>query len=316
MRRALALFCLALLIGGCEWRAEAVDVVPPAAERSQQPARAQGRIAYVAAGQVWEWSDGAARPLTRPGVHYEGAAWSPDGKNIAVSELGENHSDVWVLDAKGNRLRQLTRHWSLVSVQDSAWGRKPAWSPSGEQIAYVSDLYRTDMSLWLIGAQGSNPRRIHTMGIGSGGLDWPSWSPDGKRVAFTSYPGGFFQPPQVFVLTIATGAVVQVSELKDGAFDPAWSPDGNTIAFAGRSEGRTSLMTMKADGNSPVRLTEGKDDGAPAWSPDGSELAYLALNGSSFDVWVVRVAGRTVSEPRALTRNQNVDAVSGLSWAE
>lgn len=317
MRRVALLLALGLVaLTGWLVSAEAVDVVPPMAERSRQPARAVGRIAYVAAGQIHEWADGAARPLTRPGVRWEGVGWSPDGKSLTSAEIGENHSDVWVIDAAGNKVRQVTRHWSLVSVSDSAWGRRPAWSPSGETIAYGSDLYRTDMSLWLVNANGNNPRRAYSMVYGSGGLDWPSWSPDSKRVAFASYPAGPFRPPQIFVLTLATGAIVQLTELKDGAFDPAWSPDGTTIAFAGRASGKTNVMTMKVDGSSPTRLSDGRADRAPAWSPDGNEIAYLALNNSSFDVWVVRISGGAVSEPRQLTRAQNVDAVSGVAWTE
>ena len=135
------------------------------------------------------------------------------------------------------------------------------------------------MSLWLVGAQGNNPRAIYRLGVGSGGLDWPTWSPDGKKIAFTAYPAGPYRPPQIFVLTVATGAVVQLTELKDGAFDPAWSPDGSAIALAGRSEGRTNLIVMKADGSGQLRLTDGRAERAPTWSPDGSEIAYLALNG-------------------------------------
>jgi TolB protein len=319
VRRALPLLLIGLLVAvlvtGCGRAAEAVDTAPSQAERTRQTVQAGGKIAFIAAGQVWEWSGGAARPLTKPGVHYEGAAWSPDGKSIAVSEVGENHSDVFVLDAAGQRVRQITHNWSQVSVQDSAWARKPAWSPSGEQIAFVSDLYRTDMSLWLVGAQGSNPRRVQQLQRGSGGLDWPTWSPDGKKVAFATYPAGLYKPPQIFVLTLATGAMAQITEFKDGAFDPAWSPDGQSIAFAGRADGKTNVVVMKADGSQMVRLTDGRAERAPVWSPDGAELAYVALQGSSFDVAVVRLSGTAVSEPKMLTRNQNVDAISGLSWA-
>jgi len=316
LRRLLALLALALVVTGCGRAAQAVDLAPVAAERARLPVKAAGRIAYVAGGQVWEWSEGGTKALTRPGVRYEGAAWSPDGQRLAVSEVGDNHSDVWLLDAAGARLRQLTRNWSLVSVQDSAWGRKAAWSPSGETLAYVSDLGRTDMSLWLIGAGGTNQRAIYRLQRGSGGLDWPTWSPDGKKIAFTGYPAGAYSPPQIFVLTVATGTVTQLTELKDGAFDPAWSPDGASIALAGRSDGHTNLIVMKADGSGLTRLTDGRAERAPAWSPDGSEIAYLALTNGSFDLWAVHLQGTTVSEPRALGSKQNADAVSGLSGVE
>lgn len=318
----LALLCvMALALGGCNALplaapAEAVDVNPPVAGKLNAAPKTQGRIIYVAGGQVWEWADGATRALTPGGQHLEGAAWAPDGKSIAVSDVGENHSDVVVLDARGQRLRQLTRNRSDVSVQDSAWGRKPAWSPDGDRIAYVSDLGRTDMSLWLVPAGGGQARVLYRLGLGSAGVDWPSWSPDGKKIAFTSYPPGIYVPPQVFVLTVATGAVAQITDLKAGAFDPAWSPDGSQIAFAGRVDGQSHLMVMKTDGTSPVQLSAGQYDRAPAWSPDGSELAYLAHGTNGFDVWAVRLQSGAVSEPRQLTSGKVVDAISGVSWTQ
>jgi TolB protein len=295
-------------------RAEAVDVQPPMAQRLNVAPRVKGRIAYVSAGQVWEWSDGATHPLTPGGQRLEGASYSPDGKLIAVSEVGENHSDVLVLDARGARLRQLTRNWSNVSVQDSAWGRKPVWSPDGDRIAYVTDLGRNDMSLWVVPAGGGQARAVYRLGIGSAGLDWPSWSPDGKKIAFTSYPPGFYQPPQIFVLTLATGAVAQITEVKSGAFDPAWSPDGTRVAFVGRVDGQTNVMVMSAEGKDVLQVSGGRLDRAPAWSPDGTELAYLAHGAGGYDLWAIRLQGAAASEPKQLTSGKVADAISGASW--
>lgn len=319
-RRGLLLGALAAAaLGGCRGLrlvgdAEAVDTQPAAAERSREAVKVAGRLLFISGGQVFEWADGAARPLTSAGTRYEGPAWSPDGKLIAVSEVGENHSDLWVLDLKGKPIRQLTRHWSHVSVQDSAWGRKPVFSPDGDRIVYVSDLGRTDMSLWSIGVQGAAPRRLYTMPIGSGGVDWPTWSPDGRKIAFVSYPPGPYRPPQIFTWTVATGAVAQITELKDGAFDPAWSPDGAQIAFAGRIDGKTRVMVMRPDGSGLTRLTEGRFDRAPAWSSDSTELAYLSGSTGSFDLWAVHLTRGAVSEPRQLTSSRNADAISGVAW--
>lgn len=305
----------ALLLSGCGGSAEAVDVAPSLLPRTRQAVEASGRILYGAGGRIWEWSEGAGRALTKPGERWEGATWSPDGQTIAASEVGDNHSDVYLLDPSGNRVRQLTRHWSHVSVQQSAWGRKPAWSPDGSQLAYVSDLWQSDMSLWSVGVRGGDNRRRWNMPLGSGGLDWPSWSPDKKKIAFTSYTPGPYDRSQVFVLNLETGLLTQLTELKDGAFDPAWSPDGSTIAFAGRYGTSTRILTARADGSGLVRLTEGTLDRAPSWSPDGEEVAYLSITGMTFDLWAVRVTSSGVSEPRQLTSGQGADTVSGVSWA-
>ena len=313
--RLVVLLAATLLLGACG-AAEAVDIVPALQPRTKHVVQAGGRILYVAEGRIWEWADGATRALTKPGVRWEGASWSPDGDAIVASEVGDNHSDLYVLDESGNRLRQLTRHWSHVSLQQSAWGRKPAWSPDGTQVAYGSDLFGTDMSLWTVGPRGTGDnRRRWSYSLGSGGMDWPAWSPDSKKIALVSYPHGLYTKPQIFVLTIASGTLDQITDLKDGAFDPAWSPDGTTIAFAGRADGKTRIMTVRAAGGGMTRLTDGTYDRAPAWSPNGDELAYLSLETTSFDLWAVRVGNGGVSEPRQLTSGQEADAISGVSWA-
>lgn len=312
--RVLLAVATLLVLAACS-AAEAVDAVPALQPRTKHVVQASGRILYVAEGRVWEWADGATRALTKPGVRWEGAAWSPDGDAIVASDVGENHSDLYVLDESGNRVRQLTRHWSHQSLQQSAWGRKPAWSPDGALIAYASDLYGSDMSLWTVGSRGAGDNRQRwRYALGSGGMDWPSWSPDGKKLAFTSYPQGPYTKPQIFVLTLASGTLEQITDIKDGAFDPAWSPDGSAVAFAGRADGKTRILTVKPSGGSMTRLTDGRYDRAPAWSPTGEELAYLSLETTSFDLWAVRVGNGGVSQPRQLTSGQEADAISGVSW--
>ena len=64
---------------------------------------------------------------------------------------------------------------------------------------------------------------------------------------------------------------------------------------------------------------------SPVWSPDGRHIAYLSNRGGYFEVWVVEVTSEVTSNeegvmsavgsPRQLTRDLNVDAASGLSWA-
>lgn len=314
MRRTLIGIVIATLaVVGIVAQGAALDVLPQI-PRIVANVRVDGRLLYVARGQIKEWAGGASRALTQPGVRYESAEYSPDGTVIAASEVGDNHSDIILLDATGSRMRSLTRHWSNVSISQSAWGRTPSWSPDGARIAYASDLGGTDMSLWTVGRGGGDNRRIWTLPLGSAGLDFPAWSPDGDQIAFVSYSGGLLAPSQVYVLTPARGTGAKVTDVEHGAFDPSWSPDGRTIAYVARVGATTEIRVLTPGGSVDRRITEGHVDRSPVYSPNGQELAFLRSDGVTFDLYAVAIGIDGVSEPRRLTSGEDADGISGISW--
>ncbi len=70
-------------------------------------------------------------------VHPNGLrdpAWSPGGRQIAFTIRRGLQTDIYVINAGGTQLRQLTKH----SAEDHA----PAWSPDGRQIAFFSSRDR------------------------------------------------------------------------------------------------------------------------------------------------------------------------------
>ena len=93
---------------------------------------------------AWSPSGRVIATATRPGVHLYRAAgsaprmlsdlpgarrldWNPDGRTLAVEALG----DLWLVDARTGRARQLTRTPGLVESS-------PVWSPDGRWLAYAT----------------------------------------------------------------------------------------------------------------------------------------------------------------------------------
>jgi dipeptidyl aminopeptidase/acylaminoacyl peptidase len=114
-----------------------LDQRPPLGH--QDPAwRPDGqRIAYVrndrdgANGQpriyLYNPATGKAKAATVPG--YLHPAWSPDGRYLAATKTSSFGTDVVILSAStGAELARITD-------DGSSWG--PAWSPAGDQIAYL-----------------------------------------------------------------------------------------------------------------------------------------------------------------------------------
>ena len=94
-----------------------------------------------------------------------------------------------------------------------------------------------DVGLWVVNADGSNPRQLTRYAAGS----HFAWSPDGRRIAFRRF--------DLFVVN-ADGSGLRRLARNGGA--PAWSPDGRTIAFLHNRE----VYIVKADGSDEQRLTQ------------------------------------------------------------
>jgi len=215
------------------------------------------------------------------------ADWSPDGQKIVFmsnrggSPPGSDGYDLYVMNADGSNLRQLTRA--------HGWNAAPAWSPDGDHIAFGSydeskgkgdvppgmGWYRTSPSspmwragIWLIAPDGTGPRRLINHG------ERPSWSPDGKKIAFaSSHHAGEQQTDtdiEIYVMDV-DGANIQRLTHRPGADgNPDWSPDGTKIVFNFYGEDGTGeevgLWLIGADGMNLRRLTAGgRNEGHANW---------------------------------------------------
>ena len=102
---------------------------------------------------------------------------------------------------------------------------------------------------------------------------YPHPSPDGSRVVFQSNRTG---TPQIYVMDIDGGNIVQLTDEPLGAETPKWSPDGLTILFASYvGEDNNDLFVMNADGSDLRQLTKSPGyDGHASWSADGTRIIF------------------------------------------
>jgi Tol biopolymer transport system component len=102
--------------------------------------------------------------------------WSPSSDRL----VGER---AWPTSPTSFRW---TLFWTDTLGRDTSWmtpptsnATEPAWSPTGEWIAYVKSLPGQPGDIWLVHQDGSGDHRLV-----SDAFD-PTWSPDGSRVAFS-----------------------------------------------------------------------------------------------------------------------------------
>ncbi len=179
-------------------------------------------------------------------------AWSPDGNQLAIVLTHGANSQVYVINADGSGLRQLTK--------SSAIDTEPTWSNDGNWIYFSSDRGGRPQ-VYKIPSSGGDAQRVSFEG---GYNVSPRFSPDGKSLAMIRNDGGRFR---VALQDLGSG---QVQLLSDGPQDesPSFAPNGRVILYATRTGNRGALAAVSSDGRVKQRLKEsGGDIREPAWGP-------------------------------------------------
>ncbi len=215
------------------------------------------------------------------GGSAESPAWSPDGRRIAFVSARTGNRDVFIMDADGSNLFNLT-----AGLTGGADDFQPAWSPDGAVIAFVSEAGGAAPDIYVVNADGADLRRLTSPPAAD---DSPAWSPAGDRLAFSSARDGdrALYEVEVACLALAEGCDRYVRRLTaESAGSPAWSPDGRRIAF--RAGGDGDIYVLDADGGAVYRVTDHPAaDDWPAWSPDGRWLMFQSERGGNWDLQAV-----------------------------
>jgi TolB protein len=176
------------------------------------------------------------------------AAVSPDGTKVAMILSRSGSPDVWVGNADGSNLKQLTS-----TPEDES---SPCWSPDGQWICFATKIAERRV-LAKVPAGGGAVQRIPTPGAPN--PTEPDWSPDGKWIVFTSQAGGF----DICVVPAGGGAptVLVAGE------DPSWSPNSRTLIFTHRVGGRyvLSVLDVFTKQVKDIARISGSDS-QPAWA--------------------------------------------------
>jgi len=144
--------------------------------------------------------------------------YSPDGRRVAFESSRAGGSDIFIADANGSSVAQLTFFGTRRA-------ETPRWSPDGSEIVFSVGASPGD--LYTVPATGGKPRLL----LGGPEDDFlPTWSPDGRWIYFTSTRGG---TEEIWKIPVSGGPPIRITS--GGGFRPVTSEDGRYVYYTRRS---------------------------------------------------------------------------------
>lgn len=235
--------------------------------------------------------------------------WNTDTPYLGPYSGLDGHTllEICISDIDGSNRRQLTDNM----VADS----NPAWSPLGDQIAFVSRQNASSgADIYVMATDGSDLVNLTNHSAGYSNLHW---SPQGDTIAFISTRDGgsgdlyviptnggqverltrtrqvsdFMWSPdgesivfesgvnstlEIYIVDVAKGSIIRATNNQVADFGPCWSPDGHQIVFSSVRETGTQVYRVNLETGEEVKLSEGSSPASQAsWSPDGQSVAYV-----------------------------------------
>ena len=146
----------------------------------------------------------------------------------------DGNPEIYVLNLASGALRRLTRHAGIDT--------EPTWSPTGRQIAFVSDRAGSP-HVYVMDAEGANVRQLTSGGFHT----QPRWSPRGDVIAYTQRAGTH----DIWVGRRRRLESAAADERRGDNQGPTWAPNGRHLAFQSNRLGRWQIFAMLADGTAP-----------------------------------------------------------------
>jgi Tol biopolymer transport system component len=220
-------------------------------------------------------ADGSVRVLRSTSGWVQRASFSPDGRFVAFSFVGEGsapHGDVFLMTADGRN--------EVVVAGHPAEDQLLAWTPDGRSLLFLSDRSGT-WDIWTVhitgGKQQGEPELLKKdFGYDSEVL---GFAPDGSFYYKTDTAlGGLYNG----AVDLETGKVLVppapvTTRYAGPPAQPTWSPDGRNLAYISRPGDivpGNNILTIRSATTGEERFLSPRLRyvNMPSWAPDGRSV--------------------------------------------
>ena len=236
-----------------------------------------------------------------------GMSWSPDGKEIAVADLGATPGAdvtprIFFISAESGERRE-----SKVEVP-GPYLINPAYSPDGKYLALISGSGFLSNDVYVAPVSGGKPRAVtflHSI------VSRVAWTPDGRELVFNSSHQGL---STLWKLSLSGGEPEPLSIAANDTFQPTISLHGHRLAFQ-RFAVNSNIWKAPlsaSDHTPPMRIiVSSREDSEPAFSPDAKRIAFGSSRSGTTEIYV---SGADASSPVQLTSLKN-GATGSPAWS-
>lgn len=228
------------------WRPDGKELVFTAITKNNKNVRNHNLFVYsLPTGKIEMLSN-------KPGIN-SGAAYSPNGKQIALTMSFPGNPEIFLMDPASKVIQRVTNSFGLDV--------DPSWSPDGKWIAFVSDRSGRPM-VYKMESNGANVQRLTYAGFYNA---TPSWSPQGNKLAFAGWDAGKFD---IFIMNVDGTGLERLTKNMGNNEDPDFAPDGYFIVYSSNRKGKKNLYITNIDNTVHRQITS--DFGnceAAKWGP-------------------------------------------------